>query len=340
MKFLKVSAITLLAVVLISWLASARLKEKQQSVVRDFTRSYINGCGQLEKFENLSFTAEQVSVFDGKLYLKERSSTKFLIHAFVKGKTTLIEEDEEAGGKIIQWGIQNDRLYAADGRFRSVWEKQIGSPDTDVFQMSLPFTRIIRLKRNKFLIKTGEPSALNEDFVVYDAITKKAKTFGNLLINYNDGGFANDGFFVANEDGNVFHVSYYQSDIIAFQYDGSPLYKTRTVDKSASPPATVHSVSGKHFISSMATAINKTAAANSSNLFIASSIITKEEEHSGIAGTPIIDVYNTVSGEYKGSIVLTALKNKKLLSLAATDDKLYCLEGSRLTSYNILPLNQ
>jgi hypothetical protein len=318
MKWTKLIAITFIAFCLISWMVVSSETDLSSFESIAFDRVNNELIVPEDVFDS-NKTIEKLATDGDKVYAKPINETIVYVigNDGLRPVNNMPESDKSL---IIQWGIRDGAYYQADVRTRKITERK--GKSVSQFTVSTPFTRIIRLDNGNYLVKRLSGKGDADDYYVFKKNIAPDLHFGNLLIDRNDGGFANDGFFISNAHGTYFHISYYQSDIIAFDETGSPFYKTMTLDRSAVAPPTIQTNAGHRYISPKAILVNKCAAANSKHLFILSNLYAGKEKDLRKDRLAVIDVYSIYTGAYIRSFHLPESINA-IKSIAVTEDDFY-----------------
>jgi outer membrane protein assembly factor BamB len=154
---------------------------------------------------------------------------------------------------------------------------------------------------------------------------------------FEDGGLSADGFFIRNTSSHDhFYIPFYNGQIIKYDDQLNKTSVFHTIDKTKANNITVKT--GKIYMrSSKSIVINSTATADAGHLYILSYVLTEEAATSGYRG-PVIDVYNTKTGNYEGSFRLPGFENRPVIQLARYADKLVAAYENNILIFKLTSL--
>lgn len=159
------------------------------------------------------------------------------------------------------------------------------------------------------------------DPVKQQAVLKLAgseKTLYNFQ-HFEDGGLSADGFFVRN-GAHHFYIPFYNGAMLRYDEASGKISMIPTIDKT--PAANIAVPTGNiYMLSSKAIIVNSTATADEKDLYVLSYVLSADAVADGYRG-PAVDVYDNVSGKYKGSFRLPGFHGKPVLQLGKWDDTL------------------
>lgn len=136
---------------------------------------------------------------------------------------------------------------------------------------------------------------------------------------FEDGGLSADGFF-ARKGGHHFYIPFYNSNILRYDETSGQITTLTTIDKT--PATNIAVPTGKiYMLSSKAIIANSTAAVDEKNLYVLSYVLSADAVADGYRG-PAVDVYDNMSGAYKGSFRLPGFRNRPVLQLGKWNDTL------------------
>jgi hypothetical protein len=184
---------------------------------------------------------------------------------------------------------------------------------------------------NKLYKYTGTLDSSGAQFPVllskgYDSVQQHAylRLWGTDMLlhafpHFEDGGLSADGFFVK-RDVHHFYIPFYNSGIIRYDETTGMMFTINTIDST--PAANIAVPAGKiYMLSSKAVIVNSTATADEKYLYVLSYIVSADAVKDGYEG-PSVDVYDYMSGQYKGSIRLPGFQGKAVLQLGKFRDTL------------------
>jgi hypothetical protein len=159
-----------------------------------------------------------------------------------------------------------------------------------------------------------------------------------LLNKQVDGVFCLDGKMLLSEDNSsLFFVHNYRNEIVSFDTALNIKRRTHTIDTFTRARIQVAQIGskGKSTLSRPPIAINGAVAIDESNLYIRSMLLAKNETIQLFMTNSVIDIYNTISGNYISSVYISNYKNETLREFWIVGDYIYVLSGHFLNRYTL-----
>jgi hypothetical protein len=233
-------------------------------------------------------------------------------------------------GLVTSYEAEGDMLEIADGRNKGIFsysEKE----GTLHFDTIGSFSQAIALGNKNFLLSCLDPSINEMKFKLYNLGDKQLKTVRTPLLEYRDGGFANDGFFKKHEN-TFLYVFYNLGRFLVFDSSLKSFRSFQTIDKYETLPITIKE-RNRIYISSKTITINGNAATDGTNVYIISLVRSNTDKSSRTKGT-FIDVYDLSSGTYRYSFVLKDMPGK-VRDISVAENILYVLTGNSVKMFKL-----
>jgi hypothetical protein len=273
---------------------------------------------------------EDILVKNGIIY----KSTLFSVSAFDKNAKQIHQytNDVDFHTHIISWGVEDSSLFLADEKTKQIIEFDLATKKSKTFNMPFHFFKVAKLDTANYLFKTSKDDY--EIFAIWNKYAQKRIDFDSILPKIEKGGIITDGFLVKAPNHTVFHIGFYLRDLINIADNGTVKFKTETIDLPSLEPKTVKDAQG-YKPAARNQLIHATGVADSSFLFILSTVKSLKENTNDFSSNSVIDIYNVENGKYVNSIYIPRFQNKRAYSLAIENKKLFAMYPNAIITYSI-----
>ncbi|MBC6491701.1 hypothetical protein ACFSQD_11740 [Flavihumibacter stibioxidans] len=194
--------------------------------------------------------------------------------------------------------------------------------------------RIVKAGKKDYFIQKLDDKTLDNSFALLNLASGQQVPLQSPYHQYNDGGFATDGFMRRAFNGNkIFHVLYHMGKFAAFDTSGKLLVAGKTIDGYDRPPHVIKS-GGKFTINRKSKAFNRAGSANSDHLFVVSNAVSESDNYKRSEGD-FIDLYSTHNGNYIRTIFAPKEDGKYITDVFVTDNHLFLLQGKKISIYHL-----
>lgn len=311
--------------------------EKSTLTTSTFIRKYSNIIEpKFAKAIPFKGEANNLRIYNNDIYLK-RFDTQLIVKIDSLGnEIATFGLSPKTGASIfsfiIFWTITSDGIEVVDGKTSTISLLDFEGKIKNSIVVPRKIMRAIRLERNRYLLKIPDPKdETNEIYEVFNLedLTLRSVDFPSFEIEHKD--FVFDGFFVGNQSEAVYHICYKTGRYFVFDKTGKFLFDKTTLDASGFPNIIVTHDGAKRY-HPLTIKTNVTASVTDSNLYILSGM--KSTNNPDKVGN-MIDVYESLNGNYSNTIVLPFYKNNPSYEILITDKRLLALQGNFIVEYKL-----
>jgi hypothetical protein len=203
-------------------------------------------------------------------------------------------------------------------------------------KLSFQAIKAVLLSPSSLLIKGYDHYKKQNYFALYTSKRDTLQYFESPMLDFDDGGISQDGFFVRNPQGSLCYVGAWLGQVLCFDAQGHFMKSFATIDRNEQPPATKKVNGYAQLLPKQNTSLTcMAAAANRQHLFVLSGVRGKGERKEDFQNYNAIDCYDINSGQYLYSYQIPVNKSQEEIdALAASEEGLYLLQGERLAFYS------
>ncbi|WP_312297843.1 MauE/DoxX family redox-associated membrane protein [Chryseobacterium sp.] len=280
-----------------------------------------------------------------ELYLANRSLPQNLLAVdslLKKAVNTKIDlELSKYPFKKIEIKVKDHHYYIYDGNVPIILKGKLGDVKSKVISFNDAFfSQLEIIDSNKIAIRTLSSQTRN-------------LTLGTILINHNgknqvtlhpdllekqlDGFFDSDGYLSSDPiRPTVSYIYSYRNQFLVMNHSMHLIHRWRTIDTTKIAQIKVTSLSnGKSKMSKPALKVNGHAIVYRGLLFNPARLRGRHESLNRWKESKVIDIYNTESQEYIGSMYIDNIKNNTMSDFRITDEHLYAIIGNQLVQYKL-----
>lgn len=243
--------------------------------------------------------------------------------------------------KKIEIKVKDHSYYIYDGNVPIILKGKLGDAQNKVISLNDAFFNQLEIiDSNKIAIRTLSSKTNN-------------LTLGTIFINYNvknqvtlhpdilekqlDGFFDSDGYLSSDpKTSTVSYIYSYRNQFLVMNHSMQLIHRWRTIDTTKIAQIKVSPLSnGKSKMSKPALKVNGHAIVYRGLLFNPAQLRGKHESLNRWKESKVIDIYNTMSKEYIGSMYIDNIQNNSMSDFRVTDEHLYAIVGNQLVQYKL-----
>ncbi len=339
---LGVSNILSCILVIILFFKSEYIIKQENNFTRRFLMHPILKIKSMN-LENHSFYFAGVK--NKELYLANRSLPQNLLAVdslLYKTKNTKIDlELSKYPFKKIEIKVKNNNYYIYDGYVPIILKGKLGDAQNKIISLNDAFfSQLEIIDSNKIAIRTlsSQTKNLTLGTILINSNGKnQVKLHPELLEKQLDGFFDSDGYL--SSDSKTPTVSYiysYRNQFLVMNHSMQLIHRLRTIDTTKIAQIKVSPLSnGKSKMSKPALKVNGHAIVYRGLLFNPAQLRGKHESLNRWKESEVIDIYDTVSQKYIGSMYIDNIKNNSMSDFRVTDEHLYAIVGNHLVQYKL-----
>ncbi|MGX9986856.1 DoxX family protein [Soonwooa purpurea] len=337
----KICVVTLLstAVVITLFLSSDYIIKKENNFVRVYLKYPIVSPSSIffdSKF-NYFIGQSKNKIYIGDLQYPLRITTVTFDLTKISTKKLILQSSND-NFKNIKLVYKSGYNYLYDGTVPTI---QIGKSHIDslrsISKNDVFFTELRPINPCAFAVKVFTNNKELEIAILELNENPQLKIQYDVLEKQHDGVFDNDGSLLANNESNGFiYVYAYRNQFISMDNNLNLLNRHQTIDTTAH--AQVKSISlknGSNKLSVPSLRVNGKSYVYKDILFNTSYVKGRYEKSSQWKKYNTIDLYNTITGDYLGSIKIEKNNQEKISDFVVTDDYLFVLYNRVLTRYTL-----
>jgi hypothetical protein len=313
--------------------------KRQKTISGNFQRRWAKVELKTPVTVNTNHTILGFATFGNKIFLNRiydvaqiDNQGKVLRSFAVSGKDYLPNE------YIIGLDADSAGLYLQDEKKRTF--TKLAYDQHIIYQKKIPeaIFRSVYLHNGLYLTKSGalKEKYTNNFFSIYNVNLNSALINDTVMPKNGKGGIDTDGFFLKNDQNDIFHIYYYMSGVIQFDQNGKSLRKINTIDGSNQPPPVLKTENG--FIGSPeARIVHMAGSMDKVNIYLASTVKSKDMSQQDFDDNYIIDVYYIKTGVYSHSFLIPNVTHHGMNAFLVKDNTFYLMSGSKyLTIYQLI----
>lgn len=230
--------------------------------------------------------------------------------------------------KII---VDSPHVLLFDFNAHSLYRGGIGTMENDtVYLQTNVFSKVEMLPDHTALIMEIDSSHVKQALLKVDLHNGHVISRLPLKDNINSGGFENDVMIRYDQATNsILLIEYFRNNIFRLDTGLNLRYSLKTIDTIHSNAIVFQSVNikGEETImpSTPRMAVNIDAVVSGAYLFIRSALKADNEQAGSFRKNTVIDVYNTVNGNYEGSFYIPDQQGEKLQAFIVRDQVITAL---------------
>ncbi|MCX8525900.1 tellurium resistance protein TerC [Chryseobacterium formosus] len=282
---------------------------------------------------------------DGRIYLGDRNFPQNLISydtALAKSDQMKIDLDvTKHVYRKLEIKIHKGNYYVYDGTVPILMRGTIGNPTvTTISYNDAFFTQMEVLNDYTFGIRTQSSKTkellLGKIKIQADG-KNKVELFSNLLQKQKDGVFDSDGYLSFDQSRKTLSYIYtYRNQFLIMDTLLQLQRKASTIDTIKTAQLITESLSdGRHKIKNIPMKVNGRGISYGGLLFNPSELRGRNESVKRWKNNTVVDLYNTTSNEYAGSLYIEKDHNKGMSDFIVTEKHLYAVIGNRLVRYQL-----
>lgn len=243
--------------------------------------------------------------------------------------------------KKIEIKVKDHNYYIYDGNVPIILKGKLGDTQNKVISFNDAFfSQLEIIDSTKIAIRTlsSQTKSLMLGTILINNNGKNfVKLYPNLLEKQIDGVFDSDGYLSADPiKPTVSYIYSYRNQFLVMNHSMQLIHRWRTVDTTKIAQIKVTPLSnGKSKMSKPALKVNGHAIVYRGLLFNPAQLRGRHESLNRWKESKVIDIYNTVSQEYIGSMYIDNIQNNSMSDFRVTDEHLYAIVGNQLVQYKL-----
>jgi len=329
--------------VLILHCISKRNAEKKNGFMRVFSNVTVKEEANL----NINYDSFYISGFDSeRFYLGNYTASLLLLNCDYHLKDTIHQIMPISLFKNVDRGnlhsqINPPNLYLTETNTPTlIMARTPYGQERKVFLGDLRFDIFHYLSPSSFIIRYFDfnlSQLVLQKISIQSTIIRGKKYIPTKQI---DGNFSVDGNLTYNKLNHQFIYSYYyRNEFICLDTNLNELFIGHTIDTTTIARLTIKKLNSKGSTETMLAApplyVSKRCITNGKWIYINSALVSDTENRAEFKRYSVIDIYNSTTGSYHGSIKLPDHQGNKLRDFAVSDNKLIAIFGEYLVVYTI-----
>lgn len=242
----------------------------------------------------------------------------------------------------IDISVDSPNVYIYAKNISYIISSKVHAYQVDTQRLHTPlFTRAARVSEKLLIIRGLDSTQLNQVFKRIDCSTGKVLSETPIIENQHDGGFSADGYLKYDTLTNkLLYVQTFKNRFFCLDTNLNLIYTAKTIDTSYTGDTKVEVVKDgaltKLMPSSARTIVNLDCFTNNGFLYISSGLRADNESIVTFNKSTTLDVYKIETGQYIGSFRINNPKNKRAMSMIASDKLLVILyKGGNIATYEL-----
>ncbi|MCY0976860.1 tellurium resistance protein TerC [Chryseobacterium wangxinyae] len=243
--------------------------------------------------------------------------------------------------KKIEIKVKNNDYYIYDGNVPIILKGKLGDAQNKIISLNDAFfSQLEIIDSTQIAIRTLSSETKNltlGTIFINNSGKNQVKLHSDLLEKQLDGIFDSDGYLSSDpKTQTVSYIYSYRNQFLVMNHSMQISHRLRTIDTTKTAQIKVSPMSnGKFKMSQPALKVNGHAIVYRGLLFNPAQLRGKHESSNRWKESKVIDIYNTASQEYIGSMYIDNIKNNSMSDFRVTDEYLYAIVGNQLVQYRI-----
>lgn len=243
--------------------------------------------------------------------------------------------------KKIEIKVKNNDYYIYDGNIPIILKGKLGDAQNKIISLNDAFfSQLEIIDSTQIAIRTLSSETKNltlGTILINNSGKNHVKLHPDLLEKQLDGIFDSDGYLSTDPKTPIVSYIYsYRNQFLVMNQSMLLTHKWRTIDTTKIAQIKVTPMSnGKSKMSKPALKVNGHAIVYRGLLFNPAQLRGKHESLNRWRESKVIDIYDTSSQKYIGSMYIDNIKNNSMSDFRVTDKHLYAIVGNQLVQYRI-----
>lgn len=337
MKKLKFKWVVIILVPIICLLLLYR-NSINKPIIGDFERKFTNYSTSIVDSVQFRTNIFSVIISNDKVYAND--GLTIIEKNFIDDSSKIIVRKNDLNIKepIISFGLDSSYTYYRISNDEKIYLKHSLMNSFKPVDFKIFAGDIIKLDNNNFLLQQLLPLNGATTLKIFNVLTKSLTKVENILPKVEGGFMLTSGKWISNTDTpskTIFLTCFYLDDIFMFNSKGVFLKTIKPID-SVKEKTEVIKVGDRYTYKGGTRQHRYTATANNQFLYVASSVLSSNEDADKWKNNSVIDVYSLPKGDYKYSFYIPKYKGKKLTDIIFFNQKnLYVLYKNEVIKYKI-----